>query len=101
MVPVLELVRALRAALVAFDPEQCSGAACAVLVEEVATTEKARAAARLGAAARAGAAGAHRGRRFADVSDSRARGPRLGPSARSLASDACASVDRRRQRMRA
>src|SRR5256885_14647209 len=94
MVPVLELVRALRAALVAFDPEQCAGAACAVLVEELATTEKASAAARVRAAARAGAAGVHRERGFADVSDWMARATGSSTSSAKLALDTVAALDR-------
>jgi hypothetical protein len=66
---LVESMRALRAALVAFRPEEQSGEACAVLVEELATTEKVCAAARVRAAARAGACGAHKERGFADVSD--------------------------------
>ena len=73
MVGVLQSLRVLRAALVGFDPEQCSGEVCAVLVEELASTEKVFAAARVRAAERAGASGAHRERGFADVSDWMAR----------------------------
>ena len=72
-VGLVEMVRALRAALVGFDPQGSSGAECAVLVEELATTEKACGAARVRAAARAGACGVHRERGFADVSDWLAR----------------------------
>ena len=66
---LVELVRVLRAALIDFEPEMFSGEDCAVLVEELATTEKVCAAARVRAAARAGACGAHKRRGFADVSD--------------------------------
>jgi len=70
---VLQIVRAARTALVGFDPEGLSGEDCAVLVEELAATEKVCAAARVRAAARAGECGAHRERGFADVSDWMAR----------------------------
>ncbi len=63
------LVRVLRAALVDFQPDVWSGEDCAVLVEELATTEKVSAAARVRAAARAGACDAHKERGFADVAD--------------------------------
>jgi HNH endonuclease len=70
---LVELMRVLRAALVGFQPEVFSGEDCAVLVEELATTEKVCAAARVRAAARAGACGVHKERGFADVSDWMAR----------------------------
>jgi HNH endonuclease len=70
---VLELTRALRTALVSFQPDQYSGEECALLVEELAGVEKVSAAARVRAAARAGSCGAHRERGFADVSDWMAR----------------------------
>ena len=70
---VVSLVRGLRAALVSFQPEVYSGEDCADLVEELAAVEKASAAARVRAAARAGESGAHRERGFADVSDWMAR----------------------------
>jgi hypothetical protein len=66
---LMELVRVLRAALVDFQPEGFSGEDCAVLVEELAITEKVCAAARVRAAARAGACGVHKERGFPDVSD--------------------------------
>ena len=69
----MELVRGLRAALVAFQPESISGEECAVLAEELASVEKISAAARMRAAAQAGACGAHKERGFADVSDWMAR----------------------------
>ncbi len=70
---VVELARALCAALVSFRPEACSGEECAVVVEELAAVEKVSAAARVRAAARAGSCGAHRERGFADVSGWMAR----------------------------
>ena len=70
---VLELTRALRTALVSFQPEAHSGEDCAVLVEELAAIEKVSAATRVRAATRAGSCGAHRERGFADVSDWMAR----------------------------
>ncbi len=66
---LVELIRELRVALVAFRPETVSAQDCAVLVEELAATEKASAAARVRAAVRAGEVGVHRERGFADVSD--------------------------------
>lgn len=70
---LIEMVRVLRANLVAFQPAMHSGDDCARLVEELATMEKVCAAARVRSAARAGECGAHRERGFADVSDWMAR----------------------------
>jgi hypothetical protein len=70
---LVELVRALRAALVSFQPELYSGEDCAVLVEELAAVEKVSGVARARAAVRAGESGAHRERGFADVADWMAR----------------------------
>ena len=70
---LVELVRGLRVALVDFEPGEFSGEDCAVLVEELATTEKVCGFARVRAAARAGACGVHKERGFADVSDWMAR----------------------------
>jgi hypothetical protein len=70
---VLELSRALRAALISFRPADYSGDDCAVLAEELAAVEKVSAAARVRAAAHAGTCGAHRERGFAEVSDWMAR----------------------------
>ena len=70
---VLEMTRALHAALVSFQADTCSGEDCAVLAEELAAVEKVCAAARVRAAARAGTCGAHRERGYADVSDWMAR----------------------------
>ena len=56
----------LREALAAFDPDLLSGTDCAHAAEELAATEKACAAARLLAAARAVVCGAHRERGFSD-----------------------------------
>src|SRR5581483_5316768 len=80
------MVRELRAALVSFQPEVCSGEDCAVLVEELAAVEKVSAAARVRAAARAGSCGAHRERGFADVSDwvARATGSTTGSAKAAL-----------------
>jgi hypothetical protein len=69
----LELARALRAALVSFQPTDWTGEDCAVLVEELAAVEKVSAAARVRAAGHAGSCGSHRERGFADVSDWMAR----------------------------
>jgi len=70
---LVEMVDGLHAALVSFQPEGCSGEACATMVEKLAALEKVSAAARVRAAARAGECGAHRERGFADVSDWMAR----------------------------
>ena len=63
---VRETARELRSALSAFEPADYSGADCAVLAEELAATEKACAAGRLLAAARAVAAGAHKTRGYSE-----------------------------------
>ncbi|HUC13205.1 MAG TPA: hypothetical protein VMS00_02015, partial [Acidimicrobiales bacterium] len=55
-----------RRACAGFEPELLSGADCAALAEELAATEKACGAARLLAAARAVACGAHKERGFND-----------------------------------
>jgi hypothetical protein len=59
--------------LVGFDAALYSGEDCAVVVEELAATQKACAAARALAAARAGECGAHRQKGFADAADWLAR----------------------------
>src|ERR1044072_7036625 len=56
------MARALRTALVSFQPDDYSGEECAVLVEELAAVEKVSAAARVRAAARGGSCGGARGR---------------------------------------
>ena len=83
---LVEMVRSVRAGLVAFQPEDYSGEECAVLVEELATLEKVCVAARVRAAAQAGEAGAHRERGFADVSDwlARASGSTMGAAKAAL-----------------
>jgi hypothetical protein len=70
---LVELAEVLRAALVSFQPEVYSGEDCATLAEKLAALEKVSAPARVRAAARAGACGAHRQRGFAEVSDWMAR----------------------------
>ena len=70
---LVEMVRALRAALISFQPELHSGEDCAVLAEELALEEKVSAVVRFRAAASAGECGAHRARGFADVADWMAR----------------------------
>jgi hypothetical protein len=90
---LVEMVRAVRAALVAFQPEVYSGEECAVLVEELATLEKVCTAARVRAAARAGEAGAHRERGFADVSDWLARASGSSMSAAKAALDTAAALE--------
>jgi hypothetical protein len=90
---LLELVRGLRAALVDFEPEEFSGEACAVLVEELALTEKVCDWARVRAAARAGACGAHKERGFADVSDWMARASGSTAGSAKAALDTAAAVE--------
>ena len=90
---LVEMVRALRAALVAFRPESVSAEECAVLVEELASAEKASAAARLRATVRAGAAGAHRERGFADVSDWLARAAGSSTASAKAALDTAAALE--------
>ncbi|MBO0732324.1 MAG: hypothetical protein J2P57_23890, partial [Acidimicrobiaceae bacterium] len=63
---VLEAAVMLREALAGFDPRLLSGADCALVAEGLAATEKACAAARTAAGARAIETGAHRERGFAD-----------------------------------
>jgi hypothetical protein len=75
---LLLAAQALREALTGFEPALVSGRDCAEVVEELATTEKACAAARARAAARAADCGAHSQRGFADAADWLAR--RIGQS---------------------
>ena len=98
---LLELVRGLRAALVDFDPEDFSGAACAVLVEELATTGKVCAFARARAAARAGACGVHKERGFADVSDWMARASGSTAGSAKAALDTVAALESQPEAMAA
>jgi hypothetical protein len=70
---LLAAARALRDALAGFEPRLRSGEDCATVVEELAATEKACAAARAVAAARAGECGLHRQKGFADAADWLAR----------------------------
>jgi hypothetical protein len=70
---LFESVDGLVAALVSFQPEAYSGEDCAGLAEKLAVLEKVSSVARMGAAARAGACGAHRERGFAEVADWMAR----------------------------
>jgi hypothetical protein len=65
--------RALRAALAGFDAKRCTGEDAAAIAEDLAATEKACAAARVLAAARAAECGAHRQKGFADAADWLAR----------------------------
>jgi hypothetical protein len=90
---LVELLRVLRAALVGFQPEAFSGEQCAFLVEELATTEKACAAARVRAAARAGACGVHKNRGFADVSDWLARASGTTAGSAKAALDTAAALE--------
>ncbi len=70
---LLAKARALREALVAFDPRLWAGEDSAVVAEELAETGKACDAARVLAAARAVECGAHRQKGFADAADWLAR----------------------------
>lgn len=90
---LLGLVQEFRAALVQFEPAGYSGDDCAVLVEELATAEKACAAARVRAAVRAGSCGAHRERGFADASDWMARAAGTSSAAAKSALDMAAALD--------
>ena len=90
---LLQSVRGLRAALVDFQAELSSGEDCALLVEELATTEKVCAAARVRAAARAGACGVHKERGFADVSDWMARASGSSSSSAKTALDTAAALE--------
>ena len=67
------MARELREELASFEPGFWSGGESAVLVEVFATTEKACAAAKARAAARAAECGAHRAKGFADPEDWLAR----------------------------
>ena len=73
MASLLEASGALRSVLRSSDPGDYPGADCAVLAEELARTEKACAAWRARAAARAVTCGAHRGRGFGDGAEWLAR----------------------------
>lgn len=91
---LLKMVRALRAALVSFEPGACSPEDCAVLVEELAGLEKVSGAARVRAAARVGASGGHRERGFADVADWLARATGASSSAAKSALVTTAAVEK-------
>src|SRR5947209_18988341 len=67
------LAKELREELASFEPALFSGRDCAGLVEALASTEKACAAAKARAAARAAECGAHRDRGFCDPEDWLAR----------------------------
>ncbi|HEX6476083.1 MAG TPA: hypothetical protein VF005_02320, partial [Acidimicrobiales bacterium] len=86
--PAVVAARALREALVGFEPEAYSGADCAILAEELAQTSKACAAASARAGARAADCGAHRG--FGDANDwwGRVSGTTAGQAKASLATAA-------------
>jgi hypothetical protein len=70
---VVAAAQCLRDALLGFEPAGLSSADCAMLVEALAATEKACAAARARAAARAAEHGAHRDQGFADAAEWLAR----------------------------
>jgi hypothetical protein len=90
---LLEFVRGFRAVLVGFSPDVYSGEECAVLVEEMAAAEKACAAARVRAAARAGVCGAHKERGFADASDWMARAAGTSTAAAKAALDMASALE--------
>jgi hypothetical protein len=90
---LIGLVRDLRAALVGFDADGCPGETCADLAEELTTTEKVCAAARVRAAARAGACGVHKDRGFADVSDWMARASGSTAGSAKAALDTAAALE--------
>jgi len=90
---LMQLVRVLRTDLVDFQPDACSGDDCAALVEELATTEKVCAAARVRAAARAGACGVHKERGFADVSDWMARASGSSAGSAKVALETAAALE--------
>src|ERR1044072_9444485 len=91
------MARALRTALVSFQPDDHSGEDCAVLVGELAAVEKVSAAARVRAAARAGSCGAHRERGFADVSDWMARATGSTSGSVKAAMETAAALEREPQ----
>jgi HNH endonuclease len=90
---LVELAQTFCAVLVSFQPEAHSGEDCAALVEELAAVEKATAAARVRAAARAGECGAHRERGFADVSDWMARATGSTAGSAKTALDTAAALE--------
>jgi hypothetical protein len=90
---LVALVRSPRAALVDFQPDEFSANDCAVLAEELATTEKVCAAARVRAAARAGACGVHKERGFPDVSDWMARASGSTAASAKAALETAAALD--------
>ena len=89
---LLEVARALQAVAAAFDPALVSGEVAVGVVEQLAATEKACAAARARAAVRAAECRAHEGRGFADATDwmARACGSSLGQARSALATVAAA-----------
>ena len=87
------MVRAFRAAVVAFEPGSYSGEDCAVLVEELAVAEKACVAAPVRAAARAGECGAHKERGFAAPADWLARLSGSSASAAKAALETAAALE--------
>jgi hypothetical protein len=89
---IVEAMQVLRAALIGFSPEGLSGEGCAVVVEELATTEKVCAVARVRAAARAGECGVHREWGFADVADWMGRAVGSTAGAAKAALDTVAAV---------
>jgi hypothetical protein len=89
---LLVLIDHFRAALVEFDPLLHSGEECGALVEALAVAEKACAAVRVRAAARAGACGVHKERGFAETSDWLARVAGTSSSSAKSALDTAAAL---------
>jgi hypothetical protein len=90
---LVETVDCLFAALVSFQPDEYSGEDCATLVERLAALENVSAAARVAAAVRAGACGAHRERGFAEVADWMARATGTTAGAANAALETVAALD--------
>jgi hypothetical protein len=91
--PLVLAARALRQVLRGFEPGLYPGEDCAALVEELATTEKACAAARTRAAVRAAGCGAHKDKGFADGADWLARASGTSSGEAKSAMDTAKALD--------
>jgi hypothetical protein len=91
--PLVSAAESLRAILAMFDPALVSADDCAVAVAELARTEKACAAARMLAAARAAACGAHRDAGYRDPLDWLARATGGTRAEARTALDTAAQID--------
>lgn len=91
---LLEIARSFRDALVGFDPTLLSGDDCATVVEQLAVTEKACAAARARAAVRAGDCGVHRRRGFRRAGEWLAHSTGSSPGEARAALETAAEVER-------